>query len=65
MEGNEHTIDGDKEVDLKMIISAFDDEFEKLIHNSFLDIDEGQNLNSRLFEREKNKNYRYLVSNNL
>ncbi len=50
--------------DLEMIISAFDDEFWKPIHNSFLDTDKSQILDSRLFEREKNKNYRYLVSNN-
>lgn len=41
------------EKDLDAIIDLFDNELKKPIHNCFLDTDENQILNSKMYEREK------------
>lgn len=44
-----------EEKDLDSIINLFDSKFKKPIHNCFLDTDEKQILNSKMYEREKCK----------
>lgn len=49
---------------LDSIIRALNNSFKRPIHNSFLDIDEGQIMDNKSYENEKYKKFSTLASSN-